>query len=131
MPTYTSDDYDINVVFNQETIGRIKSLEIDQEPGKITDKPVIGTAPRVLLHAYKLKELFTTNFVHVNSQRRPFDILVNDKSGNTLFTVKHVWITSLGLVFSAGDHIIISDVGPCTPYADHGMNFEAETILTN
>jgi hypothetical protein len=101
---------------------------IDSAPMKSVD--IKGTCKRVRLDRLRVAEAFSRGYVHVASQRYPFDIEIIDTQNApsdstdplndpaTIVTkVSNVWITSTGVTYSATDFIIIED-----------MSFEAEVI---
>ncbi len=94
---------------------------IDSSPTRSTD--VSGSADRIRFHGLRIAEAFDRGFVHVKSQRFPFDIeiidLVNggEKDKQIITVIKNVWIEKIGYGFKS-DGWVISD----------NMSWKAETI---
>lgn len=95
---------------------------IDSAPDKSTN--ISGTCRRIRFDRLRVSEAFSRGFVHVASQRVPFDITIYDKwngDGDSaiITTIKNVWIKSISYTYSAGDFIITEN-----------MSWEAETIYS-
>lgn len=96
---------------------------IDSAPIKSTD--ISGSCERVRFQRLRVSEAFGCPFVHVASQRIPFDIEIHDTfhdndTNNRIITVlKNVWITKISYKFDAKNWII----------ADN-MSFEGESIAS-
>ena len=95
---------------------------IDSAPTKSTD--IKGTCDRIRFDRMRIAEAFSRGFVHVHSQRIPFDIVIidnwnGDGANSLVTTIKNVWITGISYSFGA-DNFIIHD----------NMTWMAETIYT-
>lgn len=95
---------------------------IDSVPNKSTD--ISGSCRRIRFDRMRIAEAFGRGFVHVASQRVPFDIVIidnwnGDGESAIITTIKNVWIESISYGFAAGDWIISDD-----------MNWKAETIYS-
>jgi hypothetical protein len=130
----------ILIKVGNEPVGAIKSINIqenrnidfidetgtdghiDSAPTRSTD--ISGSCERVRFDRLRITEAFSRGFLHVKSQRIPFDIEIIDQfngeigSGSEVVTViENVWIESINYTYQA-DNWIISDT----------MNWKAETI---
>ena len=87
---------------------------IDSAPTKSTD--ITGSCTRTRFDRMRIAEAFGRGFVHVHSQRRPFDIEIQDRfhdadPGNAIITViRNVWITKIGYTYSSDDFVIVDDM---------------------
>lgn len=138
--TGTALSTNIIIEVNGQSIGAIKSISytedrsitmidevgtdghIDSAPNKSTN--VTGSCKRVRFDGLRLPEAFARGFIHVKSQRVPFDILIKDihngdEAKSILTTIKNVWIKRVSTQYSADDFIIVDD-----------MDFEAEDIYS-
>ena len=93
---------------------------IDSVPTSATN--VSGSCSRIRFDRLRIAEAFSRGFLHVKSQRVPFDIDVFDKWGGNdgnmiITTVKNVWIKSIGYSYGADNYLITED-----------MSWEAEDI---
>lgn len=97
--------------------------QIDSAPTKSAEFTV--TCDRTRFDGRRIAEAFYRGFVHVHSQRVPFDIqvydLVNGGMDQQLITiVKNCWITKIGYTYDA-ENFIISD----------NMSLHAEAIQSS
>jgi len=95
---------------------------IDSTPKSSTN--ISGRCVRVRFDRMRIAEAFSRGFVHVSSQRVPFDIVIIDNwngDGNSslITTIKNVWINNIEYGHRASDWIITDQMG-----------WEAETIYT-
>lgn len=96
---------------------------IDSAPNKSADYK--GSCERVRFDRQRIAEAFARGFVHVGSQRIPFDIEIHDifadsDTANAVVTVlKNVWITGISYQYGINDWVI-----------SEKMNFEAETMFS-
>ena len=93
---------------------------IDSVPTKSTD--ISGTCKRIRFDRLRIAEAFSRGFVHVASQRIPFDIVVIDKwngdgANAIVTTIKNVWIERLDVTYNAENWII-----------SENMSWKAEAI---
>jgi len=128
--TATHLSTNIIIVVDGNPIGAIQTLDISEERGggiKMIDE--LGTdghidssphqstnysitCQRVRFDNMRISEAFSRGFLHVKSQRIPFDIEIHDRfanadAGKAIITVlKNVWISKIGSVLSATDWII-------------------------
>lgn len=83
---------------------------IDGAPTKSTD--ITGSCDRIRFDRQRIAESFGRAFIHVHSQRIPFDIEVHDifaggDQANEIITTLHgVWITEIQNQYQAGEWII-------------------------
>lgn len=138
--TQTAISTNIIISVGPNTVGAIQELSIDEARGikqidevgtdghidsvPNTSTNITGTCNRIRFNKMRVAEAFSRSFVHVHSQRFPFDIVVIDQwngSGNNalITTIRNVWIKSIGTRYNAGDWIITDN-----------MTWEAETIYT-
>lgn len=138
--TSVSLSTNIIIYVNGKAVGAVQSLKIGEKrsikmidelgtDGHIDSAPiksaeVTGSCERVRFDRLRIAEAFGRGFVHVKSQRYPFDIKIIDKSKAdesnwVTTTIKNVWITGIDYTYSA-DNWIISDT----------MTWEAETIYS-
>lgn len=87
---------------------------IDSAPTKSSD--IKGSCNRVRFDRIRASEAFGRDFLHVHSQRIPFDIDIfdfwsGDGSNAIVTTITNVWIESLSYSYSSSDWIIIDDMG--------------------
>ena len=138
--TSVSLSTNIIIYVNGKAVGAIQSLKIgekrsvkmidelgtdghiDSAPTKSVD--VSGSCDRVRFDRLRIAEAFGRGFVHVKSQRYPFDIKIIDKSKAdesnwVTTTIKNVWITGIDYTYGV-DNWIITD----------NMTWEAETIYS-
>jgi hypothetical protein len=96
---------------------------IDSAPNKSADYK--GSCERVRFDRQRIAEAFARGFIHVGSQRIPFDIEIHDVFGdadtaNAVVTIlKNVWITGISYQYGVSDWIITER-----------MDFEAETMFS-
>jgi hypothetical protein len=101
---------------------------IDSAPHQSTN--VTGTCNRIRFDRMRIAEAMGRSFIHVKSQRYPFNIVIIDQwNGNALnpgdnsaaiiTTIQNVWITNISYTYSATDWIITDN-----------MTWEAETIYS-
>lgn len=114
----------INETRNVQAIDEVGTDgHIDSAPTKSTD--ISGSCRRVRYDRLRISEAFSRGFVHVKSQRIPFDIDIYDKwNGDNenmiVTTIKNVWITGINYTYSADNWIVIDD-----------MNWMAEDISSS
>jgi hypothetical protein len=96
---------------------------IDSVPQKSTD--ISGNCTRIRFDNLRMAAAFSRGFIHVSSQRIPFDIVIldifaadeNDADGfngsdNVVTTViKNVWIENLGVTYTAADFTVSETMG--------------------
>jgi len=96
---------------------------IDSAPTRSSD--VSGSCRRVRFDKLRIAEAFRRGFIHVHSQRIPFEIQIidkwqGDKSNAVITTIRNVWITGINHTISAENFIITET-----------MEWQAETIFSN
>lgn len=95
---------------------------IDSAPVKSSD--IKGSCERIRFDRMRMSEAFSRGFLHVKSQRVPFDIQIIDtmggdeQSGIAIVTIiENVWITGISYSYDAGNWIITDS-----------MQWQAESI---
>ena len=126
--TKTGLSTQIVIMVNNEPIGAIQSFQTTQQR---TNKriPEVGTdgfieivpqsqtnitlsVQRIVYYGLSVTQAFGRGFVHLQSQRIPFDIVVIDKffgddSEERLVTVyKNCWFNNIGKTYQATDYVI-------------------------
>lgn len=138
--TQTAISTNIVISVGPNTIGAVQTLTVDEAreirmidevgtDGHVDSVPVkstniTGTCDRIRFNKMRVSEAFSRSFVHVKSQRFPFDIVIidnwNGSDNNSLITtIKNVWIRGISYSYNANDWIITDR-----------MTWEAETIST-
>jgi hypothetical protein len=142
--TSTAISTNILIVVGPTPVGAVQSLQITENreirmidevgtDGHIDSVPVrstnvTGTCTRIRFDRLRIAEAFGRSYLHVKSQRFPFDIVIIDNwNGNPLnaadnsaaiiTTIKNVWIGEIGYSYQANDWIITDT-----------MQWQAETI---
>lgn len=114
-------------VREQRTITMVDELgndgHIDSSPTKSTD--ISGSCRRVRFDRLRASEAFGRDFLHVHSQRIPFDIDIYDFwGGNTtspiITTIKNVWIGNISYDYQVDSWLIFDT-----------MEWSAETIYSS
>ena len=84
---------------------------IDSAPNKAAE--ISGSCSRIRFDRLRISESFGRGFIHVHSQRIPFDISIIDFFGfsesadaTIVTTIKNVWITNISYNYQANDYII-------------------------
>jgi len=96
---------------------------IDSVPTKSAD--VTGQCTRIRFAKQRMAEALGRGYVHIASQRLPFDIEIHDffhttdKVNSIITTIKNAWMTSIDYEYQAENWIIMDK-----------MSFEAETIYS-
>lgn len=93
---------------------------VDSAPRASTE--ITGNCTRIRFDRLRMAEAFSRGFVHVHSQRYPFDIDIidtwrGDGSSQILTVIRQVWIQSISYSYTA-DNFVISEQ----------MSFTAEAI---
>jgi hypothetical protein len=113
-------------VQEQRTITMVDEVgtdgHIDSAPTKSTE--ISGDCKRIRFNRMRITEAFDRGFLHVMSQRIPFDIDIYDQwagdgSNQIITTIKNVWIESISYAYDQGNWIISDD-----------MRWKAETIYS-
>lgn len=138
----TSVDLSTNIIIKvgNVRVGAIKTISVNEtreiamitelgHDGVIDSVPkshtmISGRITRIRFDKLRLFEAFGRGFVHLKSQRYPFDIEIidrneNDDSNKIITTVKNVWFSSLNYTLSDSDWIIAED-----------SDYKAETIFS-
>ena len=137
--TGTHVSTNINFLVNGIAIGAVQKLDvqetrkikqidevgtdghIDSVPNSSTD--ISGSCTRTRFDGQRIAEAFMRGFIHVKSQRLPFDIEIQDsfKGGDNasivVTTIRNVWISKISYSYSADNFVIVDD-----------MSWEAESI---
>jgi hypothetical protein len=124
----------IIILVNGNTVGAVQNLSIEEARGGIRQVDEVGTdghidsAPnqstnytgsceRVRFDAMRIAEAFSRSFVHVKSQRIPFDIEIQDvfqdvdRENSIITTLKNVWIKNISVKYSSTDFVIVETMG--------------------
>lgn len=138
--TQTAISTNIIISVGPNTVGAVQELSIDESrnimminevgtDGHIDSVPnqstnITGTCNRIRFNKMRVAEAFSRSFVHVHSQRFPFDIVIidqwNGSDNNALITtIRNVWIKTIGTRYQTNDWVITDN-----------MTWEAETIYT-
>jgi len=130
----------ILIKVGNEPVGAVQSLQINENrsiqmidevgtDGHIDSAPnqstnITGSCERIRFDRLRITEAFSRGFLHVKSQRIPFDIEIIDQfngevgSGSEVITlIENVWIESISYNIQAGNWIISDN-----------MSWQAETI---
>lgn len=87
---------------------------IDSVPNKSTD--ISGSCQRTYFNNLRALAAFSRGYIHIASQRIPFDIVIkdtfagDDPSRILVTTIKNVWFTNKSTAYRADDFVIIEDV---------------------
>lgn len=138
--TQTAVSTNIIISVGPNTVGAVQELTINEDraiqminevgtDGHIDSVPhqstnITGSCRRIRFNKMRVAEAFSRSFVHVHSQRFPFDIVIidqwNGSDNNALITtIRNVWIRRINTSYSASDWIVADS-----------MDWEAETIYT-
>src|SRR3990167_900679 len=115
----------IIILVNGRSVAAVKKLQIREErtiamiaevgtDGFIDSAPqrssgVTGSCQRTRFDRQRVAEAFDRGFVHVKSQRIPFDIEVQDNFQGSddnsviISTIRNVWITSIDTTYNSDD----------------------------
>lgn len=138
--TATGISTNILIKIGPNTVGAIQDLTITEDrPLKTIDEVgtdghidivptgstnISGNCTRIRYDRMRITEAFSRGFVHLSSQRVPFDIVIidtwnGDGNSSLVTTIKNVLIKQISYGYKA-DNWIVSD----------SMQWEAETIYT-
>ena len=130
--TGTSLSTMIVVLVNNNPVGAIQTLSIserrsvkmipeigldgfvDSAPNQATE--ISGNCTRVRLDRMRATEAFSRGFIHLASQRIPFDIQIIDRfvgasMDEAIVTmVRNVWLTDVSTDYSASDYVIADKI---------------------
>lgn len=137
--TSTHLSTNINILVEGIAVGAIQSMDVSESGSiKMVDEigtdghidsarnssvNVTGSCKRTRFAGQRIAEAFMRGYVHVKSQRLPFDIEIQDNfkgaddASIVITTVRNVWIKSIDYTYSSNDFIIIET-----------MSWEAESI---
>ena len=138
--TFTGLSTNILIRIGTTTVGAVQELQvterrniqmidelgydghIDSAPTKATD--INGSCTRIRYDRLRMAEAFARGYIHVASQRIPFDMVIIDKwngdaQNAVITTIKNVWIEQIGYSYSAGQFIITDT-----------MSWQAEAIYS-
>lgn len=116
-------DLQITEQRNVQTIDEVGTDgHIDSVPNKSTD--ITGSCKRIRFDRMRIAEAFGRGFVHVASQRIPFDIVIidnwnGDNDSAIITTIKNVWIEKIDYTYGVNDWIVSDN-----------MSWKAETIYS-
>ena len=135
--TNTSLSTMIVIKVNDQAVGAVQKLSITEArtikmidevgtDGHIDSAPtastnITGDCTRIRFERLRIAEAFDRGFLHVKSQRVPFDIHVIDLMGSVpiVTVIQNVWIKQISYGYTQNDWIITDD-----------MQWEAETIFS-
>ena len=139
--TATHLSTNIIIKVDGNVVGAVKSLDVNESrsikmidevgtDGHIDSAPqsstnISGSCSRTRFDRMRIAEAFGRPFLHVKSQRIPFDIEIQDifhdsDPNNAIITViQNVWIKEIRYTYSADDFIIVDN-----------MSWEAENIYS-
>jgi len=139
--TSTALSTNILIKVGKTPVGAIQSISVQEQrnvnpitelgtDGVIDSAPqsstkISGNCKRIRFDRKRIAQAFGRDFVHVQSQRMPFDIDIIDSwqgesdAKSVITTIKNVWITSISYTYSSDNWIISED-----------MNWQAETIYS-
>lgn len=137
--TATHLSTNINILVEGIAVGAIQKMDVNEsgsikmidevgtdghiDSAKSSSVNVTGSCTRTRFDGQRIAEAFMRGYVHVKSQRLPFDIEIQDnfKGGDTdsvvITTIRNVWIKSISYSYSADNFVITED-----------MSWEAESI---
>jgi len=114
----------IKVLVDGKVVGTINSLAIDEERDSFTlQRSIKMTTDRIMFDRKRVSEAFSRGFVHIQAQRRPFQIEISDQfnpGGNVTTYIKNCWMERMGKrnpdgsperAEVQGDYVIARDVG--------------------
>lgn len=138
--TSTALSTNIIIQVGNTPVGAIQSLTIN-ENRNIRQISEVGTdgsvdsvpsgsstftvnATRIRFDKLRIAQAFSRGFVHVQSQRYPFDILIidnqsQDPSNQIITTIKNCWIQSISYTYNSSDWVV-----------SETMNCQAETVFS-
>ncbi|CAK9252391.1 unnamed protein product [Sphagnum jensenii] len=95
---------------------------IDSVPTRSTN--ITGSCKRIRFDRMRVAEAFSRGFLHVHSQRVPFDIVIidnwnGDNNSALITTITSVWISGISYAYGVENWIISDD-----------MKWAAQTIST-
>lgn len=128
--TATHLSTNIVIKVGNNVIGAIKTLDVTESRGTIkminevgtdghidsapaTSVDVSGSCSRTRFDRMRIAEAFSRPFIHVGSQRLPFDIEIHDlfadsDPNNAVITViQNVWIKDIRYTYSSDDFVIV------------------------
>lgn len=138
--TSTSLSTNIIIQVGSTPVGAIQSIGITESrtikqiyevgtDGSVDSSPQSSSTfsincTRIRFDKLRIAQAFSRGFVHVQSQRYPFDIVIidnqsEDPSNQIVTTIKNCWINQISYTYSATDWVI-----------SESMNCNAETIFS-
>lgn len=130
--TATHLSTNIIIKVDGNTVGAVQSMSVREErqvtqwsevggDGIIDSAPtqsatVAGSCSRIRFDRMRIAESLSRSFLHVKSQRIPFDFEIHDTfadadPGNAIITViKNVWMKQISYNYKSSDFIIIDDM---------------------
>jgi hypothetical protein len=87
---------------------------IDMSPTKSTD--IEGSCKRIRYDRLRMLEAFSRGYIHVHSQRIPFDIEIidtyssGDDTNYLITTIKNVWVKSVSYNYEVSNYVISEDM---------------------
>lgn len=139
--TFTSVSTNIIIKVGDNPVGAIRSLSVNEArritmldevgtDGHIDSVPsqstnITGSCQRTRFDNLRILTAFSRGFVHIASQRIPFDIDIidtfagPDASTHITTTIKNVWVSKVAVTYRSDDFVIVED-----------MDWEAEAIYS-
>lgn len=100
---------DIYIVYGGNKVGRASSFELMSEPDKNHPE-----CPHIYIHRARfdkmmIAEMFSGGFIHIQSQKWPFDIEVVE-NGKLNLLAKNVWLTSIQYVYKVDGWFLVEGI---------------------
>lgn len=139
--TFTSVSTNIIIKVGDNPVGAVRSLSVNEArritmidevgtDGHIDSVPsqstnISGSCQRTRFDNLRILTAFSRGFVHIASQRIPFDIDIidtfagPDASTHITTTIKNVWVNKVAVTYRSDDFVIVED-----------MDWDAEAIYS-
>lgn len=130
--TATHLSTNIIIKVDGNVVGAVKSLDVTESRDvkmipEVGNAAVIDSAPssvasfsgrcaRTRFDRMRIAEAFSRGFIHVHSQRLPFNIEIQDTFADSdaanaiITTIENVWITEISYTYSAEDFVIVDNM---------------------
>jgi hypothetical protein len=139
--TFTGVSTNIIIKVGDTAVGAIRSLSVNEArkismidevgtDGHIDSVPsastnITGSCQRTRFNNLRMAAAFGRSFIHLHSQRIPFDIDIidtfagQDPGSQIVTTIKNVWMSKLAITYRNDDFVLVED-----------MEWEAEAIYS-
>lgn len=139
--TFTSVSTNIIIKVGDTPVGAIRSLSVNENrritmidevgtDGHVDSVPsqstnITGSCQRTRFNNLRMAAAFGRGYIHVHSQRIPFDIDIIDtfagidEGTHITTTLKNVWMSKISVTYRSDDFVIVED-----------MDWEAEAIYS-